>query len=126
MTHVALFSAREEHQEVVTRYSDERPDGPVFSCAACKISSSSASQLWEDCINHQKEKIFGSNRSHSCDVCDIHLSEAEWLEKHLQGEKHKWIAGRVEQLLPVQWEPQEMCVIQKVIIRIISIIFKIN
>ena len=111
---MVMFSARGEHQESVARYEQERPDGPVFSCAACKVQANTASDLWLECLKNQKLKIFGSSRSHSCDVCDIHLSEAEWLEKHMQGEKHKWIAKRGEQLLPVQWEPQEMCVVQKV------------
>ena len=32
----------------------------------------------------------------------------------ISGEKHKWIANRVENLLPVQYEPQEMVIVQKV------------
>ena len=30
------------------------------------------------------------------------------------GEKHRWIADRVEKLLPVQFVQQEMLVVQKV------------
>jgi len=36
-------------------------------------------------------------------MCDVHLSEQEWLENHINGEKHGWVEGRVALLLPVQW-----------------------
>jgi len=97
----------------VTRYIAEKPDGDQFCCAACKISAKTPMELWEECQKTQKLKMFGSSRSHSCDMCDVHLSEADWLEKHLTGEKHKWIANRVENVQPVQFEPQEMVIVQK-------------
>merc|ERR1719232_1461472 len=106
-------SVRDEHQDAVTRYIAEKPDGDQFCCAACKISAKTPMELWEECQKTQKLKMFGSSRSHSCDMCDVHLSEADWLEKHLTGEKHKWIANRVENVQPVQFEPQEMVIVQK-------------
>ena len=86
ITEVLLFSVRPEHQEAVTAYMREMPDGEKFHCAACKISADTAAALWEDCHKYQKKKIFGVARCHSCDMCDVHLSEADWLEKHLQGD----------------------------------------
>ena len=84
-----IFSVRDEHKEAMARYSHEKPDGEMFSCSACKISSTSALGLWEDCHKNQKERIFGKVRCHSCDMCDVHLSEMDWLEKHMQGEPSK-------------------------------------
>jgi len=69
--------------------------------------------LWNSCISKQKLNIYGAHRQHSCDECDVHLSEQEWLDNHRMGEKHRWIADRVGKLLPVQFVPQEMVVIQK-------------
>lgn len=46
-------------------------------------------------------------------MCDVHLSEQDWLDNHKMGEKHRWIAERVEKLLPVQFVQQEMFVVQK-------------
>ena len=56
-----------------------------------------------NCRQKQKAAIFGTNRGFSCDFCDVHLSEKEWLDNHNQGEKHRWVSERVKLLLPVQW-----------------------
>lgn len=68
----------------------------------------SASALLDSCLEAQKLTMYGANRTHSCDSCDVHLSEAEWLENHLRGEKHRWVAARVGNLLPVQWQQQQI------------------
>ena len=60
-----MFSVRPEHQEAVTAYMREMPDGEKFHCAACKISADTAAELWEDCHKYQKKKIFGVARCHS-------------------------------------------------------------
>ena len=68
-----------------------------------QASASSPASLLESCLSKQKATIFGPNRDHSCDSCDVHLSEKEWLENHKKGEKHRWVTERVNLLLPVQW-----------------------
>ena len=68
-----------------------------------QASASSPASLLESCLSKQKATIFGPNRDHSCDSCDVHLSEKEWLENHKKGEKHRWVTERVKLLLPVQW-----------------------
>ena len=93
-----MFSAREEHKEALDNFVKETlaEPGQELTCAACKISCSTAEELWLECQRVQKIKLFGSGRSHSCDLCDVHLSEPDWLEKHLQGE-----AGRLVVLLMI-------------------------
>ena len=68
-----------------------------------QVASSTAALLLESCLSKQKAAIFGTNRGFSCDFCDVHLSEKEWLDNHNQGEKHRWVSERVKLLLPVQW-----------------------
>ena len=57
MTEVLLFSVRPEHQEAVTAYMREMPDGEKFHCAACKISADTAAALWEECHKYQREMM---------------------------------------------------------------------
>jgi len=71
------------------------------------------SELLESCMAKQKLNIYGAHRGFSCDACDVHLSEKEWLDNHNNGEKHRWVSDRVEKGLPVQFEMPEMEVIQK-------------
>lgn len=70
-------------------------------------------ELVRSCLAKQKLNVYGAHRSYSCDACDIHLSEKDWLDNHNKGEKHKWMTERVEKGLPVQWELPEMEVVQK-------------
>jgi len=91
----------------------EKEESSELSCAACKVSGGSFPELWERCIAKQKVNVFGAARHFSCDMCDVHLSEESWLHNHLNGEKHKWVAGRIEVGLPVQWEPQEIQVVTR-------------
>ena len=88
-----MFSVREEHKEALDMFVKETlaQPGEELTCAACKISASTAEELWEECQRTQKIKLFGSGRSHSCDMCDVHLSEPDWLEKHLQGESESQV-----------------------------------
>jgi len=111
---IYYHSIREEHKENIARYvAEKQTEGEMLECQACRIKAATPEQLWDECIRLQKGKIFGRTRTYSCDKCDVHLSEIEWLQKHFQGEKHDYISKRVDQLLPVQWEPQEMVVVQK-------------
>ena len=88
-----MFSVREEHKEALDTFlkEAEAQPGEELSCPACKISAGSPEELWEECLKTQKIKLFGAARCHSCDVCDVHLSEPDWLEKHLQGEFTEWL-----------------------------------
>jgi len=104
-------SAKEEHQENVSRVNTSAEED--HRCSTCQISASSVDQLWEACLTKQKLNIYGAHRQYSCEICDVHLSEQEWLDNHKMGEKHRWIADRVEKLLPVQFVQQEMLVVQK-------------
>ena len=83
-----MFSVREEHKAALDSFVKEAAaqPGQELTCAACKITGRCAEELWEECQKTQKIKLFGVGRSHSCDMCDVHLSEPDWLEKHLQGE----------------------------------------
>ena len=86
---LTLFSVREEHKEARDLFVKEclAQPGEQLTCPACKISCDSVEELWAECQRTQKVKMFGAARSHSCDMCDVHLSEPDWLEKHLQGEQ---------------------------------------
>ena len=83
-----MFSVREEHKEAMDNFVKESlaQPGQELSCPACKISADTAEELWEQCQKTQKVKLYGAGRSHSCDMCDVHLSEPDWLKKHLQGQ----------------------------------------
>eukprot|EP00088_Acartia_fossae_P069723 TRINITY_DN9184_c0_g1_i2.p1 TRINITY_DN9184_c0_g1~~TRINITY_DN9184_c0_g1_i2.p1 ORF type:complete len:144 (+),score=26.55 TRINITY_DN9184_c0_g1_i2:689-1120(+) len=83
------------------------------TCIICKASGDTAGNMLEKCHARQKIKILGSHRKFSCDMCDIHLSEQEWLDNHFTGDKHSWVADRVEKLLPVQFIPIDMIVVDK-------------
>jgi len=91
----------------------ERDNAELIFCNFCKISAKTVTELLEACILKQKLYVFGNHRSHSCDACDVHLSEKDWLDKHNQGEKHRWVSDRVTKLLPVQWEAPEMQVVNR-------------
>ena len=81
-----LFSIREEHKENIARYvAEKQTEGEMLECQACRIKAATPEQLWDECIRLQKGKIFGRTRTYSCDKCDVHLSEIEWLQKHFQG-----------------------------------------
>jgi len=83
------------------------------TCIICKASGDTAANMIEKCLTRQKMKILGPHRQFSCDMCDVHLSEQEWLDNHFTGEKHMWVVDRVEKLLPVQFIPLDMVVVQK-------------
>jgi len=83
------------------------------TCLICKASGDSALDMQEKCHSRQKSKILGNHRQFSCDMCDIHLSEQEWLDNHFTGEKHQWVVDRVEKLLPVQFIPIDMIVVPR-------------
>ena len=51
-----------------------------------QVTASSEEELWNSCISKQKLNIYGAHRQHSCDECDVHLSEQEWLDNHRMGE----------------------------------------
>lgn len=104
-----VFSASVEHQSAVKNH--EAIGTPT--CIICKASGETSLDMMQKCEARQKQKILGNHRKFSCDMCDVHLSEQDWLEKHMTGEKHRWIVDRVEQLLPVQFINPDMMVIQK-------------
>jgi len=85
----------------------------AFTCLICKATGTNAATMMEMCTLRQKQRIIGHNRAYSCDMCDVHLSEQEWLDNHNGGEKHRWTADRVEKNLPVQFQPVEMQVVNK-------------
>jgi len=108
---VELPSAKDDHKEEISKQNQQ--ENTEYSCSSCKISASTVEELWEACLAKQKHSIYGAHRQYSCEMCDVHLSEQDWLDNHKMGEKHRWIAERVEKLLPVQFVPQEMFVVQK-------------
>lgn len=71
-------------------------------------------ELLSQCMLNQKNVIYGDVRSYSCWECDMHVSDESWLYKHLAGEKHRWVKKRVDQRLPVFWEPQQIVSVQRV------------
>ena len=71
-------------------------------------------ELLSQCMMNQKNVIYGDVRSYSCWECDMHVSDESWLYKHLAGEKHRWVKKRVDQRLPVFWEPQQIVSVQRV------------
>lgn len=83
------------------------------TCLICKASGETSSEMLEKCCEKQRARILGPHRQFSCDMCDVHLSEQEWLDNHNGGEKHRWTAERVEKLLPVQYKPIDMHVVPK-------------
>jgi len=96
-------SIDEGHQNALTKLKENESQQREVVCGICQASASSPASLLESCLSKQKATIFGPNRDHSCDSCDVHLSEKEWLENHKKGEKHRWVTERVNLLLPVQW-----------------------
>lgn len=83
------------------------------TCIICKADGATYEEMWEKCTHRQKQRVLGPNRQFSCEMCDVHLSEQEWLDNHNGGEKHRWCVDRVERGLPVQFEHVEPMVIQK-------------
>ena len=71
-------------------------------------------ELLSQCMMNQKNVNYGDVRSFSCWECDMHVSDESWLYKHLAGEKHRWVKKRVDQRLPVFWEPQRIVSVQRV------------
>lgn len=104
-------SSGEDHQAKVATLLETNTT-PVV-CGFCQIAANSVEEMMEKCLKKQKLTVFGSHRGFSCDMCDLHLSNQEWVDNHLKGEKHKWIADRVQKCLPVQWLEPQMQVIKK-------------
>jgi len=89
--------------------------GAILHCGQCERPCSAATpeELLSQCMMNQKNVIYGDVRSYSCWECDMHVSDESWLYKHLAGEKHRWVKKRVDQRLPVFWEPQQIVSVQK-------------
>jgi len=104
-------SSGEDHQAKVATL-EETNSSPVV-CGFCEIAANSVEEMLEKCLKKQKLSVFGNHRGFSCDMCDLHLSNQDWVDNHLKGEKHKWIADRVQKGLPVQWLEPQMQVMEK-------------
>ncbi|XP_023334759.1 uncharacterized protein LOC111706189 [Eurytemora carolleeae] len=85
----------------------------AVTCLICKVAGDNAADMMDKCATKQKMRIIGAHRQYSCEMCDVHLSEQEWLDNHNGGEKHRWTVDRVEKNLPVQFQPVDVQVIQK-------------
>ena len=100
----SIFSTKAEHQEEISKVSNSTE----LICSTCmvrlsaslltmltmftipQVSAPSPEELWNACVAKQRLNIYGAHRQFSCEVCDVHLSEQEWLDNHKMGLLSVW------------------------------------